>query len=338
MGDRHDADSSLESPAVDERAIETFKLLGAEARLEILLALWDTHDPRSETNTVSFSELYDRVEITDSGQFSYHLDKLIGDYVEDVDDGYRLRNVGHQVIRTVLSGTGFEDPSLEQTDIDIDCVYCGASTVISYHDERLYFVCTECEGSSRRREEIDEPGGILFRGSFDPAGLANRNPREIYEVYIIEILADFIEAQSGICPDCSGPFNQSFELCEDHDPGPKTVCPNCQRRYQFRAVYECEICKKAREIPPRLLLGGHPAVVSFYDDHGIVVGDVTDRRSLRRAIELMWAQESELVSREPLRVRVAIRHEGDELQLTYDEELEVVSVNGEESVSVNGGD
>lgn len=60
---------------------DAFGLLGNETRLAILQALGDAADP------LSFSELRDRVWVSDSGQFNYHLDQLTGPFVGQTDEG-----------------------------------------------------------------------------------------------------------------------------------------------------------------------------------------------------------------------------------------------------------
>ncbi|MDF9745462.1 DUF7347 domain-containing protein [Natrinema salsiterrestre] len=66
---------------------EAFSLLDHEIRLEILLALLeDWHAVYTEPR--SYTELMDAVGMRDSGKFNYHLDKLRGVYVRQVEDGY----------------------------------------------------------------------------------------------------------------------------------------------------------------------------------------------------------------------------------------------------------
>lgn len=75
-------------------ATEAFSLLGNEARLAVLLALWDAAEPFDEAgswdpaegNAVPFSELRDRVGMRDSGQLNYHLGELEGHFVEQTDE------------------------------------------------------------------------------------------------------------------------------------------------------------------------------------------------------------------------------------------------------------
>lgn len=95
MADTPSTKAPLEAVAdtVGERTTEGFEMLGSNTRLAILLALWQAQDPSpppSEQSDpdVSFSALRERVGIRDSGQFNYHLDKLVGTFVEQTDAGY----------------------------------------------------------------------------------------------------------------------------------------------------------------------------------------------------------------------------------------------------------
>jgi hypothetical protein len=66
-------------------------------------------------------------------------------------------------------------------------------------------------------------------------------------------------------------------------------------------------------------------VVAFYDDHGL---DVTDAArnpdTARRLLAALRDHEQELLSRDPLRIRVTVRRDEERLRLTLDESLAVV--------------
>ncbi|MFT4933083.1 MAG: DNA-binding transcriptional ArsR family regulator, partial [Natronomonas sp.] len=67
----------------ETEAEEVFAVLADDTRVAILQALWETEDYEA-----SFSELRDAVGMRDSGQFNYHLDKLVGPFVAKAEDGY----------------------------------------------------------------------------------------------------------------------------------------------------------------------------------------------------------------------------------------------------------
>lgn len=319
MVDTYSADSPLEAAAgvTGARATEAFSVLGNETRLAILLTLWEAFEPWSEETAVRFSELRKCVGMRDKGQFNYHLKRLVGHFVRKTDDGYELQRAGHQVVQTVIAGTGIEDPAFDVTEVNRECTVCGAPTAITYHEERLFHVCTECEGRFGARGQL--PEGTLAAADIDPAGVTDREPEELLNASIIRGVCHLQSALKGVCDACSGPMESWLHVCDDHPA--EGMCPACERRYVVMARFRCPVCKHYRQFVPSCswLVINHPAVVSFYYDHGIPLryeGDVD--------------LDHELIARNPPRVRVTIRYEGDELALTLDEELSVFAVSGRE--------
>lgn len=92
MPNNNRTDSPLEAivDVTDPGIAEAFKILGNETRLATLIVLWDARDPWDPHDGLSFSEIYERIDVGDSGQFNYHLDKLVPHFVEETEDGYRL--------------------------------------------------------------------------------------------------------------------------------------------------------------------------------------------------------------------------------------------------------
>jgi hypothetical protein len=71
----------------------------------------------------------------------------------------------------------------------------------------------------------------------------------------------------------------------------------------------------------------HPLVRAFYADHGLDVGyPSTDFESIARTLQAMSNHRAELVSTEPVRVRVEVAYDGDELRLLVDESMCVVEI------------
>jgi len=74
----------------------------------------------------------------------------------------------------------------------------------------------------------------------------------------------------------------------------------------------------------KTLVVNHPTVVSFYHERGVDVHyDLDDVESVRRRTDLVAGHEQEVVSTDPPRVLVTVPHEGAELRLTVDGELNV---------------
>jgi DNA-binding transcriptional ArsR family regulator len=298
---------------------EAFSILGDETRLSILFALWEPTEPFSG-GSVTFSELRERVGTTDSGRFNYHLDRLVGEYVASTEAGYELRNAGLQIVRSVVTGAGIEDRSVGPTEIDETCERCGAPVAVTYEDEWLYVVCTECEGRWSDREDL--PDGLLFGGEFPPAGLTDRTPQEMWRANTVRTYRAQQSAIEGVCDVCSGPMRRSLEVCTDHEDG---SCVACDRKLAAVVRFSCPVCGNYHVSPPRLLVAYHPAVVSFYHHRGLSVQyDTDDPETASRVSTQLRSHEQELAATDPPRVRVTVRYEGDTLELVLDETLDVL--------------
>jgi DNA-binding transcriptional ArsR family regulator len=331
------SESPLDAVAGDDatRAAEAFAALGDETRLAILLALWEACDPTDPDDGIPFSDLRERVGVGDSGRFNYHLDRLEGRFVRRVENGYALRRSGRQLVRTVVAGTGIEEPTLEPTVIDADCPYCGAPLAVTYEDEWLYEVCTECPGAYEGGGTV--PEGYLAGAALAPAGLTDRSPEEAWAAALTRAYQDTKTLVEGVCNECSGPVDRTLDICEDHEVdtggdesggGTGTgagVCGSCGRRHAAMAVVHCRVCENYHAMPPRTLVVNHPAVVSFYHERGVDLHyDVDDVESVRQRTDLVAGHEQEVVSTDPPRALVTVSYAGDDLRLTVDEELNVV--------------
>lgn len=300
-------------------ASEAFELLGNETRLAILLTLWDAADPGHGRDAVSFTELRGRVGIRQGGRFNYHLDKLVGRFVERTDDGYALRHTGKTIVRTVIGNGGFEDASFERTAIEIPCRHCGGQTAVTYEDEWLYRVCTDCKGTF---ETPDVPAGCLSGFPLAPAAITDRTPEACFAVAKFQMLQSVHNKMEGICSACSGAAGQELVICQDHDP--TGICESCGRAEPVRVRLVCEVCRDWAVVPVPTCLTFHPAVVGFYYDRGFSVQwNVEDFSTMRRMHELL-VTETHLHREGSPRVTVTFSHGDDDLRITLDEELDVI--------------
>ncbi len=326
MVDATSAESSLAAAAgaADPHATEAFALLGNETRLAVLLALWEAYDPQAAENALSFSAIFDRVDYDDPGNLRYHLEKLEGQFVRQQGErgGYELREVGLKFVRAVIAGAGVQDVSLPATEIDQTCPFCGAPTAVGYRDGYVIHACTDCEGAAPERTDTD---GFLSAVPFDPAGLADRTPEEIRAASTVAALRQVQSLFDGLCPACSGPVDGWLERCTDHEPA--GGCERCGRRFAAWAHFQCRTCKNHSVSSPKGLALFHPAVIGFYDDHGVSTRiRADDFESVRRVFDLMDDHGVELVSEDPPRVAVTAALDGDEVRLTFDETAGVVDV------------
>lgn len=310
--------------AAGPHATEAFALLGDETRLAILLALWERYDPHAEDNAVPFSEIFDRVEYDDSGNLSYHLEKLDGQFVRQParGEGYELRRPGLALVQAVIAGAGVQDETLEPTEIDQACPRCDAPTAIGYQEGILYQVCTECEGPTPEPTDRD---GFLNAVPFDPAGLADRTPEQLRAASRVGAIRHLQTMFDGLCPACSGPVDGWLDACPDHDT--TGICAACGTTFHTWARFECRICKNHQTTSPKAIALFHPAVISFYDDHGVSTRiHADDFESVNHGFDLIDGHEMDLVSEDPPRVVVTATRNDDQCCVTFDETVSVVDV------------
>lgn len=326
MSDAESAELSVEADAgaAGPHATEAFALLGDETRLAILLVLWTEHDPYADDNGVPFSLIFERVGCDDPGNLSYHLEKLDGRFVRQraKREGYELRRPGLKLVRAVIAGAGLGDVRREAAEIDHPCPFCDAPTTIRYRDGLVFWACTECEGVAPAGTGTD---GALSVIPFEPAGLADRTPEELKAASEAALWQKARSLFDGVCPTCSGPIEGWLEWCGDHDP--TGVCGHCGMRVDVQARFQCRICEDHGTTTPKRLALFQPAVISFYDDHGVSTrvhaGDV---ESAKRVSNLVDDHELDLVSQNPPRVTVTAALDGDEICVTFDETASVVDM------------
>jgi hypothetical protein len=322
-------ESPLEAAAgaASPRAIDAFKRLGNETRLGILLALWEAYDPHAEDNSLPYSAILDRVDVRDSGQFSYHLNQLLGYFVEETDEGYQLRNSGLKTVQTVISGAGLEEESLDSTEIVLSCHRCGAPVELSYESEYLYHICTECEGNTGPNFSEDRPVGTLMRWDFNPSGLVDRSPAEIFVAGMIKALRDFGLLVRGLCPQCTGTVEGTLQICEDHRTESGVACSVCGTRDEIRVRYDCVVCKYGNSYPVDAVIYDHPAVIAFCYENGIEhTFDLDSPEACARLWAHIAAREHRLVSEDPVRIRITVPGDGEHLELTLNDSLDVTDV------------
>lgn len=308
--------------APDARSVppdEAFGLLGNETRIEILRALWEAHEPYEAASGVKFSELFERVDMADSGNFTYHLEKLGEHFVRQTDDGYELTRAGFSVVQTVIAGSVHETPGLDMAEVDARCPLCGSTIAVSYNRDRAVMVirCTECPGDWNR----NWPHGTIFAFDMPPAGLRDRTPGDAFRAMLSWRIHRIETMVTGVCPACAGTVERSLSVCEDHDPGDDAVCSACGNRFQTVVTRVCTVCKEGLRVPVLGEVLFHPAVTAFCYERGI-----DHRIGTWDAIARAHEYEQTILSTDPLRLRVTIPVGEEELRMTLDEDLSVVDV------------
>lgn len=310
--------------AAGSHATDAFELLSNETRLAVLLALWELHEPGEDDEAVSFSELHERVEYEDPGNFGYHLRQLEGQFIRKRPDeeGYELRDTGLDIVRSVIAGAGVQDTTLESTEIARSCHLCGGPTAVSYEDGVLYHICTECAGLVDRD---DLPDGYLNSIPFDPAGLTGRSAEELLAAAEIAAYQHMRSMFQGFCSACSGPVDALLEICKEH--ASDGVCSTCGRAPAYMAHFRCRVCKDFHGTTPEVLSVFHPAVIAFLYDHGVAPRwHVEEFDGLSYVGSPEPEYEATLASQDPDRVAVTVSLGDDELRLMFDETVTICDV------------
>ncbi|WP_265108625.1 winged helix-turn-helix domain-containing protein [Halosolutus halophilus] len=296
---------------------EAFHLLSDGTRLAILQVLWEAYDPADQT-PMRFAELRERIGVEDPGRLNYHLNELMDHFVRRTEDGYELMDSGKRIVRMLLSGTAIDDPEIEPVAVDISCWYCGGQPEWSYREGWRYLECTNCDARC-----VDTfPPGVISKNEFPPSGLRGRTPNEINEADRIWGAHRRASVMDGVCPECAGDMPiTSVGICDNHRPNwdEYQFCESCGSIFWMLVSHVCEACKYQWRMPTLFYPSRQPAVIAFYYEHGIEF----DLATYEQRAHLLSFEE-ELLSEDPLRIRISIPLEDEALRLTYDERMEVV--------------
>jgi len=285
--------------AIERRSPEAaFALLGDDTRIDILQALGETPDaPRS------FSGLRERVGVADSGQFNYHLRKLVGTFVAKTDDGYELTYAGRQVVGAMYAGTYTANARVDGLAIDGECPLCAGALEASYANETATVNCTSCEDW---RNEFSFPPGSLDQ--LDAAELPVAFDR--WMGHVIEGVVD------GFCHVCAGRM-QGRVVLDDDD--------RAFAGYPAHIEFDCARCAAGVRIAPSTAVYVHPAAKGFLFEHGYDVGE-TPSWAVWAALEL---PSVEVLARDPPRLAVGFVADDERLVGTVEADGSVADVRRE---------
>ncbi|WP_135855389.1 winged helix-turn-helix domain-containing protein [Halorussus salinus] len=292
MGETDDA-AADEETATEASPGEAFAALGNENRVEILRAF--AAADADEKRRLTFSELYDRVDIDGTNQLAYHLDKLAGVFLRRSDAGYSFTQAGDRVVRALLSESYNRTADFEPTEVEGYCPSCGGRRLrASYERPLLEVSCVDCESPVTSYEV--SPG--RFDADSSEAVLRACDRRVHYE---------YGAALDGVCPECGGTTEIDIERHESVRPETYTAAATC---------LTCERCIFA---PVEFRLLYDPGVVGAYHEQGI---DLL-RLPFYRVTEHVTAWDRTVVATDPLEIAFGIRVGTDERRLVVDEDLAV---------------
>lgn len=293
----------------------SFAVLGDETRLGILQALGSAAEP------LSFSALFDRVDYETTANFSYHLDQLVGHFVEGTDDGYVLKRAGSRVIEAVLSGAVTESPVVERTRLEEPCFRCGGPMELDYREEDVGLYCADCGGTRGGRSDTadwadDAEADILGHLRLPPAGVRDRSPREILRAAEVWTVMETQALARDVCPRCSATVDHTVTVCEDHhlEDG---RCPACDQWFATIIRFTCRNCLFDLDAIFTARLLTEPALMAFMMAHGIdpmAPAGFHVSNLVREAVR----------STDPFEAAFTFRAGDETLTLTVDDDLGVV--------------
>lgn len=299
-------------------ADEAFSLLGNEVRVEILRGLGLAGQP------LSFSELRRWVGYEDPGNFQYHLNKLTGHFVRKTEDGYELHQAGKRVVIAVLSGTITDHPPREQQDIDEPCPLCDEPIRVELRPRGVAKYCTACDGlyetDPSKHSDTTEDFGFLGILSLPPAGLRDRTPEEAYRAAQIWNNLKFMTLAHDLCGWCSGTLEHEVDVCEDHDAS-EGRCDECGHRLPIWLRSACTNCIVEHQTTVGARVYGREEMQKFILDHG--ADPVSSTASERPPFD------HEVLSTNPFEGKFIYRGIDETLEITLDENLDVVDVSRE---------
>lgn len=282
------------SETASQRIEEALQPLSSEPRLKIIQVLYQLPE-----QTATFSELQEAVSISDSGQFSYHLRQLTEDFVRQTDNGYELRIAGIALYRSLLLGIALEEVTPRSFSTESDCPDCNSVLEATYESDYITISCPECRL-------------VLHEAPFPPGGVKEKTNTAILQTFDRR-MRSFIElSTSGVCPWCFGSMKQELNFKDE-----------AISRHQVIGhflKYTCERCGGHCLTTVGEGLLTHPAIVSFFYDHGYDITEIP-------LWELNFCMDDRMVtviSDDPVRMTINIELDGDGLQLTVDEQLSVL--------------
>ncbi|QLK25901.1 winged helix-turn-helix domain-containing protein [Natrinema zhouii] len=269
---------------------EAFSLLDHEIRLEILLALLeDWH--AVYTDPKSYAELMDAVGMRDSGKFNYHLDKLRGVYVRQVEDGYVPTASVTALYRAVLAHRPTDRLEYGPTAIDSACPRCDATAILRYERGFVSVECSACD---------DWPG---FTYPFPKNGFAGRSVRAVARATARRARYHIGLARDGQCPFCAGTTTVDVPLDDVADDNLVEIA--------------CDTCTFLVGVEPLSPLLFEERVASALGDVGV---------DLERYDWELPTPTTRVESQDPVRLALEVEGEAGTATIVVDEALGVRSV------------
>ena len=232
-----------------------------------------------------------------SSQFSYHLNQLVGQFVSETPDGYRLTYSGTKIVRVIRSGVYESTSAFEDQEVSGACLFCDETTLLATLDvDQFRIRCTSCEA-------------ILVTDFCPRSQTRDRTTTEIIESYCYRIWSMYVQLRGGLCPECFGTVETVVSRYEHGDDAHHIYNSSCRE------------CHFLVSMPVEVPVAFHPAVLSLFWDHDVSILDVP----LWELYEYITSDVIvlDVVSEEPFEARCTVTLNDESLSLSVDETVTV---------------
>ena len=284
-------------------AYESFHVLSHELRLEILLALNKAPD-----YSLAFSELQSEVDEPNSGKFNYHLSKLEGLYIEQVDNQYTLKHPGHRVIDASRSGAFQCPPDVGPIDVAGSCPDCGGPPQFTYKDYLGTVSCGNC-------------GNKLISYHIDPGAFTDRSVDEGIRAFDRWVKSTWRMGSDGVCFACAGKVQVSFVRAAEGPEYSQLYRDFFASNHPVLLELDCTNCSFYSYIPTGARLLDATATLGSVDKDLIDI----QRKKIWEYQYIIDGDHVELVDTDPWEVRIEVPTEECLAEVTLDQEVSIVS-------------
>jgi len=236
----------------EQTAADVFGLLSDETRIDILRTVAHAQYEERQTGVteLSFSDIYDRVDVDSTSKLSYHVGELTGTFLRKHENGYAFTHAGEQLVRFILSENYRDPPAFGTIETRGNCLFCGGSPLEAQLEDQYFLIrCAECNRPA-------------FSYRIRPAQARSHSGHELIEAIIWEQVGDFLKMQQGVCPECAGQFQT--EVMDAAEAGVGDLVP-----VSFGMINECDQCRRVMGIPLPYAAAYHPESIAFHWEHDI---------------------------------------------------------------------
>ena len=288
--------TDTESPA------GVFRLLSDDIRIDILEALAIAQHEADSLGSgpveLTFSDIYQRIDVDNTSKLSYHLGELVGPILRKTENGYSFTHAGEKLIRLVLADNYEHPPEFAPIEINGECIYCGCTSLQA--SLRFQFFIVTCKG-------CEQP---LSGHPVTPTLLRAYDGSQLVDMVSKKMALEYRQIREGLCIGCTGSLSTTIIDSEElpvETPSSFLVhdeCNHCLREYNGPLVYG---------------VAYHPASVAFHWEHGINLS--TKGMWELHQFKDQWMAEQ--LSTAPAEYRVVMRRDPEELHVYLDADVTV---------------